>query len=91
MINQRLEVTTKKNGPFFLHRWRHEQSLVDTESGRVLVANVDFSTGYGQLALADGDNWQVLKFWLINPQCSDGGRRASEFRQIRDSFKGPYE
>jgi hypothetical protein len=83
-------MVVRKSGPFPVNRWRHEQSLVDIKTGQVLGTNIDFSTGYGSLATGS-DTWQVLKFWLFNPNCSDGKGRESRFRQFKNGFPGVHK
>ena len=70
-LNQRFNWVIKKNGPLFINRWRHEQEVVDTKTGEVLARYIDFSTGYGELAVG-GTDWRIVKFWLRDDHCSNG-------------------
>lgn len=84
--NQRFEWRVKKKGPFFLHRWRHEEQVVDSKTSEVLARYVDFSTGYGHVGVQQRAG---LKFWLQNAHCSDGAINQGRMLQFMLQAKDP--
>ena len=83
-INQRFDLIYKKEGEFFLHRWKWQQKLVDIRTNEVLVQYVDFSTGNGFITSQD----VPLKFWIQSGYCSGGRDRAIESAKWINQFKG---
>ena len=84
VFNGRLNYVSKKNGPFFLYRWKWERQLVDTKTGEVLGRYVDFSNGNGFITSQD----VPLKFWIQSGYCSGGRDRAIESGNWMNQFKG---
>ena len=46
MLNQRIKMVSKRNGPLFLYRWRWEGEWVDSKNNEVLARYVDFYTSH---------------------------------------------
>lgn len=82
-INQRFNLIYKKEGEFFLHRWRWQRDLVDSKNNEVLVRYVDFSTGNGHIG---GE--PELRFWLHSDDCIGGIDNAVRFGQLTVQAKG---
>lgn len=83
-INHRFNLIAKHQGPFFLHRWRREDELVDTKTNETLARYVDFSTSqYRRQA-----GWSGWKFWLDSEQCIGGLNKAIESGNFMNQFRG---
>lgn len=83
-LNQRFNWVVKKTGPLLLHRWRHEQVIVDTKTNDVLSRYVDFSTSQERQQAG----WNGWKFWLANRNCSGGlANRYSADQLVEDISK----
>lgn len=87
-LNQRFVWSVKKEGPYPFHRWRHEQQVVDVKTSESLAQYVDFSTGYGELALG-GEDTRVLKFWLRKAHCNGGASNEGKMGQFMLQAKVP--
>lgn len=85
-INQRFDLIYKKEGEFFLHRWRRERQLVDTKTKEIVARYIDFSTGNGSIG---GE--PELQFWLHRDFCSGGRDKAIQFGQLTIRIKGAEE
>lgn len=83
-VNDRISWTIKLDGPFFLHRWRHEQQLLDEKTGDVLARYIDFSTSQVQRQAG----WTGWKFWLDDKHCTGGRHNKSLLRRLKDQLKG---
>lgn len=82
-VNQRFNLITKKDGEFFLHRWRWQRELIDTKTNELLARYIDFSTGNGHIG---GE--PELRFWLHNDYCINGRNQAIKFGNFFEQFKG---
>ena len=82
-INQRFDYVTKKNGPFFLNLWRHDQAILDSKSGKVLAQQIDFSTGNGNIG---GE--MELRFWIHSNNCAGGRDNAISFVKFVNQLRG---
>ncbi len=85
-LNQRLNWVVKKNGPFLINRWRNEMEVKDIKTGDVLARYIDFSTGYGELALG-GDDWRIVKFWLADEHCTNGKYNRGKIFQFESQVE----
>lgn len=83
-INQRFNLITKHQGPFFLHRWRREDELVDTKTNETLARYVDFSTSQHRRQAG----WSGWKFWLDSEQCIGGMDNAIKSGNWMKQFRG---
>ena len=87
-LNQRFNWIVKHNGQFLFNRWRHEQVVMDSNSGEVLARYIDFSTS--QIRRQAG--WSGWKMWLDVRHCSDGandeGKMGQFMLQAKDPLKG---
>ena len=84
MLNQRIKMVSKRNGPLFIHRWRWEGEWVDSKNDEVLARYVDFYTSH-QRRQAGWDGW---KFWLSSNHCDGYQEKAAYFSKSIDQFKG---
>lgn len=82
-VNQRFNLITKKDGEFFLYRWRWQRELMDTRTNELLARYVDFSTGNGHIG---GE--PELRFWLHNDYCINGRDQGIKFGNFFEQFKG---
>jgi hypothetical protein len=81
--NKRFNSVVKKSGPLFLNIWRHEQDIVDVDTGEILGRRVDFSTGNGNVG---GE--PEMRFWMHSDYCFGGHDNAINFVRIFKQFKG---
>lgn len=84
MLNQRIKIVSKRNGPLFLHRWRWEGEWVDSKNNEVLARYVDFYTSH-ERRQADWSGW---KFWLATDYCVGYQEKAVKFSNSIEQFKG---
>ncbi len=82
-INQRFNYVFKKNGPFLLSIWRHEQIVLDSKTSEVLSRQIDFSTGNGNVG---GE--PELRFWIHSDHCIGGRDNAIHFVKFVTQIKG---
>lgn len=82
-VNQRFNYLHKKNGPYLLNVWRHEQEIIDVSNGNVLARQIDFSSGNGNVG---GE--PELKLWIHKNNCTGGRDRAIQFVKYLNQFKG---
>ena len=83
-LNSRFNSINKKSGPFFLHLWRWEDSIVDVETNEVLAKYVNFSSGNGFITSPDAP----LKFWLQKGYCDDGKNNGYLMDKYFGEIKG---
>ena len=83
-LNQRLNMVVKKQGSFFIHRWRYERVLIDTKTNEALGRYVDFSTSQQRRQAG----WSGWKFWLDNRHCIGGRGNAINSGNWINQFKG---
>ena len=84
MLNQRIKMMSKRNGPFFLHRWRWEGEWVDSKNNEVLARYVDFYTSHERRQAG----WSGWKFWLATDHCVGYQEKAIKFSSSIEQFKG---
>jgi len=84
MLNQRIKIVSKRNGPLFLHRWRWEGEWVDSKNNEVLARYVDFYTSHERRQAG----WSGWKFWLATDHCVGYQEKAIKFSSSIDQFKG---
>lgn len=83
-LNQRINWVVKHNGQYLINRWRHQQDVVDTKTGEVLAAYIDFSTAQQQRQAG----WSGWKFWLENGHCENGAKNQDDLRSFRNNLMG---
>jgi hypothetical protein len=83
-LNDRFNWVVKRHGKFLFNRWLHEQSVVDTKTGEVLVKYVDFSTS--QISPQAG--WNGWKMWLANEHCTNGEYNQGQMYLYEDTVRG---
>lgn len=81
-LNQRFNWVMKKSGPFPMHRWRWEETVVDTKTNEILARYVGFSTGNGWI----GGEADLPKIWLHEDYCPNGGISVSRFAHLVESI-----
>ena len=84
MLNQRIKMVSKRNGPLFLHRWRWEGEWVDSKNNEVLARYVDFYTSHERRQAG----WSGWKFWLATDHCVGYQEKAIKFSNSIEQFKG---
>lgn len=84
MLNQRIKMVSKRNGPLFFHRWRWEGEWVDSKNNEVLARYVDFYTSHERRQAG----WSGWKFWLATDHCVGYQEKATKFSSSIDQFKG---
>ena len=84
MLNQRIKIASKRNGPLFLHRWRWESEWVDSKNNEVLARYVDFYTSHERRQAG----WSGWKLWLSTDHCVGYQEKAIKFSSSIDQFKG---
>jgi hypothetical protein len=83
-LNSRFNLVVKHQGPFFLHRWLREDTLIDTKTNETLARYVDFSTSQERRQAG----WSGWKFWLDSRNCIGGLDKAIESGNFMFQFKG---
>ena len=84
ILNQRFKWVVKKGGPYFFHRWKWEQEVIDSKTNDVLARYVDYSTGSGFI----GGPPRLLKFWLQNDHCDGGDLNQGKMYSFEDQVRG---
>ena len=84
MLNHRIKMVSKRNGPLFLHRWRWEGEWVDSKNDEVLARYVDFYTSHEKRQAG----WAGWKFWLATNHCDGYQEKAINFSKLIAQFKG---
>lgn len=84
MLNQRIKMVSKRNGPLFLHRWRWEGEWVDSKNNEVLARYVDFYTSHERRQAG----WSGWKFWLATDHCVRYQEKAIKFNSSIEQFMG---
>ena len=82
MLNQRIKIVSKRNGPLFLHRWRWEGEWVDSKNNEVLARYVDFYTSHERRQAG----WSGWKFWLATDHCVGYQEQAIKFSKSIEQY-----
>jgi hypothetical protein len=85
-LNERFNWIVKDHNIFMDAVHKHEQTVVDSKNNEVLARYIDFSTGYGNMMTAQDS--RAMKFWMVNPHCSNGGKNQDRLRNFRNNFIG---
>lgn len=83
-LNSRFNWIVKFRGPLFLHRWLHEDELIDIKTNEVMARYIDFSTSQERQQAG----WNGWKFWLSDRNCSNGENNYGNFLLFKRTFQG---
>lgn len=83
-LNQRIGLTNSHTGPLPFYRWKTESTLIDSQTGVVLVKSIDFYTAQ----IRAGGGWKGWKFWLAIDHCPRYSDKAREFGAYRAIVEG---
>jgi len=81
-INQRFDLIYKKDGPYFLHLWRRERGLLDTQTKKVIARYINYSAGNGNIG---GE--PESRFWLHSDFCASNREKAIQFGELTTQSK----
>ena len=86
-LNQRFD-WRNKNERVFLSLRRADNQIIDVTNGEVLARYVDFSSGWGSMAIG-ADSPREFKFWLVSGSCEKEGRGIyrKKFSKFKNTVK----